>query len=204
MKVDLHLHTSRYSLCAEATPFELMIALIEAGYDAVFITEHDAVWSDWEIQDLGAKFPAIRAFPGVELTLGYAPLQHLLVLGTSDPAYLTLNDPVDIVRKARDEGHLTVAAHPFRWEGAAAILEQDPPPDAIEYRTCNHDASQARRALAAAVERKLPLVNGGDVHALDFVNRYWIETRRPLAEARDIRPIILGGEYSNEMRESRK
>jgi len=204
MKVELHLHTSRYSLCAEATPHELMVALIEASYDAVFITEHDAIWADWELGHLRKQFPAIRIFPGVELTLSFQPLVHLLVLGTNDPAYLTMRNPPAIVRKAREEGYLTVAAHPFRWEGAAEILNQDPAPDAIEYRTCNQNASQAGKALAAAVERKLPLVNAGDVHALDFIGRYWIETTRCLDEARDIRPIVLGGDYSNEMRESEK
>ena len=199
MKVELHLHTSRYSMCADATPFELMDALIESGYDAVFLTEHDAVWSDWEIEDLRGRYPAIRIFSGVEITFSWDPIQHLLVLGTNDPAYLEIEDPVAVVRRAREAGHLTIAAHPFRWDGAGEVLEQDPPPDAIEYRTCNQNAAQALQALTAAVERKLPLVNSGDVHALSFVNRYWIETTRPLAEAQDIRPIVLGGHYTNKM-----
>ena len=204
MKVELHLHTSRYSLCAEATPFELMVALLQGGYDAVFITEHDAVWRDWELQDLQRRFPAIRIFPGVELTLGPYPLQHLLVLGTNDLEYLSVTDPAEAIRRARAAGDLTVAAHPFRWPGAAGVLDLDPPPDAIEYNTPNHSPPQALGALTAAVAGKLPLVNSGDVHALNFVNRYWIETTRPLAEARDIRRIILDGDYSNESAEPEK
>ncbi len=48
MKVELHLHTTRYSGCAVATGGELMERMVEIGYEAVFITEHDAVWSDGE------------------------------------------------------------------------------------------------------------------------------------------------------------
>jgi len=84
MKVELHLHTSRYSGCATATPFELMEALIGYGYDAVFVTEHDTVWPDWELRQLQEEFQDIRILPGVELTLGPDQTQHLLVLGTQD------------------------------------------------------------------------------------------------------------------------
>ena len=79
MKVELHLHTSRYSGCATATPAELMRKLIETGYQAVYITEHDAVWREEEIARLQEDFPAIRIFPGVELSLGTAAARYLPV-----------------------------------------------------------------------------------------------------------------------------
>ena len=87
MKVELHLHTSRYSGCSTATPAALMRKLVEAGYEAVYITEHDAVWPEREIARLQEDFPAIRIFAGVELSLGtdVMPLEHLLV--TQDGLY---------------------------------------------------------------------------------------------------------------------
>ena len=65
MKVELHLHTFRYSGCSTATPQQLMAELIRCGYEAVYITEHDTMWSDWEIDNLQKEFPQIRIFPGV-------------------------------------------------------------------------------------------------------------------------------------------
>ena len=41
MKVELHLHTSRYSLCAVDSPAQMMLRYIDAGYQAVYITEHE-------------------------------------------------------------------------------------------------------------------------------------------------------------------
>jgi len=197
MKVELHLHTMRYSGCAINTPQEMMQRLIETGYQAVYITEHDAVWTDWELEALRKVFPGIRVFPGVELSLGGDAGQHVLVLGTNDAEYLDLRTADEVVKRARQDGHLVVLAHPFRWRGSSEMLWNGVMPDALEYRTNNHDFDQASESETAAEKLKLPLVNAGDVHTLGMINRYWIQTRRPLEKADDIRQIVLDGEYEN-------
>jgi len=198
MKVELHLHTSRYSPCARANPFELMEALIGYGYEAVFITEHDHVWSDWELGQLQEEFRGLKIFPGVELTLGPDQAQHLLVLGTLDPGYLELReDPRRILEKARRDGDATILAHPFRWQGGGEMLDDGLIPDALENLTCNHEPAHARLAQAAGELFSLPVVNAGDVHALEFLDRFWIETEAPLVEARDIREILVNRRFRN-------
>ena len=198
MRIELHLHTSRYSYCATATVSQLMERMVQIGYEAAYITEHDAVWSDWEIEQVQQGFPDIRIFPGVELGVGQELMQHLVVLGTNDPTYLALrDDPAGVLAKARDEGHLTVLAHPFRWEGAEQMLQAGLLPDALEYRTGNHGQRDAEVAEAAAEEYGLPLVNAGDVHALRFLDRFWIETDRSVNKADDIRRIIMNRAYVN-------
>lgn len=198
MKVELHLHTSRYSACAVNTPREMISRLIETGYEAVYITEHDAVWSKEELDQLQAEFPDIRIFGGIERTLGS---NHLLILPTTSTDYLAMNDPAEVLAFARREGHLTILAHPFRWEGGADMLERDLLPDAIEHCTCNQDDQTAcDTAARAAKELNLPLVNSGDTHSLDFIDKYWIETLRPLDRADDISKIILDGAYKNHSR----
>lgn len=197
MKVELHLHTSRYSACAITRPTQVMWKLQECGYDAVYLTEHDAVWPDRKIEELRADFPRLRIFPGLERSVGEAGGQHLLVLGTNDPAYLSMTDTPEIILRARDHGHLTVLAHPFRWEGGAAVLDGSLLPDAIEHRTCGHDADSARIARDVAADLGLALVNAGDVHGLQQVDRFWIDTDLDLDLAADIRQIVLDGAYRN-------
>jgi len=201
MKVELHLHTHRYSPCAHHTPAEAMERLIRAGYGAVYITEHDAVWSDWELEELASQFPPIRVFPGVEVATSPLPderFQHLLVLGTNDRRYVELADrPAEILARAAEEGCLTVLAHPYRWPGSAQMLKEGLLPDALEYHTCNHDSGMAEQARLASAELSLPLVNAGDVHALNFIGRFWTETDQPLQAAKDIRGIVLAGKYRN-------
>ena len=198
MKVELHLHTSRYSACAKATPFELMEALIGHGYDAVFITEHDCIWPDWELKQLQEEFQDIKIFPGVELSLGPNQAQHLLVLGTQDSQYIELREtPARILEKACGDGDVTILAHPFRWAGSSDLLDNGHIPDALEHLTCNHKSNHAKLSLAAAELFSLPVVNAGDVHALEFVDRFWIETESPLEEARDIRDILVNRRFRN-------
>jgi len=196
MKIELHLHTNRYSACCVDEPETLMAELIRAGYGAVYITEHDAVWPADDIAELQARFAGIRIYGGVELTLGVPQSMHLLVLGTSDPEYVSLRyDPCGVIQKAQAHGHLTVLAHPFRWRGGDQILDEFMLPDAIEFRSSNHDRRSARRSREAAERLNLPIVNGGDVHSVDMIDRFWIDTHEPLERAGDIREIVLNGRY---------
>ena len=198
MKVELHCHTSRYSACARHEPSELMEHFIRAGYGAVYLTEHDAVWPPEELAQLQRRFPAPRIFPGVELMVDGSLTQHIVVLGTSDEEYLKIrHDSAAVLRKARAEGRLTILAHPFRWEGGAGVLDGPELPDALEYHTGNQDGAAAHRSLLAALRLGLPFLNAGDVHGSDFINRFWIETGPELFRPDDIRSVVLERTYRN-------
>jgi predicted metal-dependent phosphoesterase TrpH len=202
MKVELHLHTSRYSACSIDTPETLMRELIDTGYEAVYITEHDAVWRQDELDELQEAFPEIRVFPGVELSLGVHASMHMLVLGTTDPDYAAMRyDQASAIEKAQSHGNLTVLAHPYRWSGGAAILDRWQVPDAIEHRTCNHNAIMGERSRHEAARLGIRLVNCGDVHASQMVDMFWIETHVPLVNANDIHDIIINGQYDLCMRQ---
>ena len=198
MKVELHSHTMRYSGCAVSTPAQLMTALVKQKYDAVYLTEHDAVWDDWELDNLRRDFPGLRIFPGVELTLPHD--DHLLVLGTNDREYLTLRHPELILAKARQAKHLTVLAHPFRWPKAHSLLETGPLPDALESRTHNSDAHAGEQSQAVARQHHLPLVNAGDTHAADTLGHFWIDTYADLVTGGEIYDIVTNGMYENAMK----
>ncbi|MDP6542752.1 MAG: hypothetical protein QGH60_02110 [Phycisphaerae bacterium] len=203
MKVELHLHTSRYSACSIDTPETLMSELIASGYEAVYITEHDAVWSESNIAELQKEFPEILIFPGVELSLGIHASMHMVVLGTSDPQYAALRyDQASALEKAQSHGNLTILAHPFRWAGGAALLDRWLLPDALEFRTGNHDAVMAEKSRREAERLGIRLVNCGDIHALEMINKFWIETHVPLREANDIHDIIVNGQYDLCIRKS--
>jgi len=59
-------------------------------------------------------------------------------------------------------------------------------------------------AEEAARRYDLPLVNAGDAHGVDFLDRFWIETDRPLVRGDDVRDIILGGAYRNRVGEKER
>lgn len=176
-----------------------MSRLIEAGYQAVYIAEHNAIWGADELADLQADFPQIRIFPAVELS-DPSMSQHLLALGATDPAYLHLAGAglwENVLDLARRQGCLTVLAHPYRFSGGHMMLDKGLLPDAIEHLTGNHDEQMAALTRELADEHGLAMVNAGDLHSVKMADRFWIETDRDVPAACDIRPIVLEPAYTN-------
>jgi len=182
-----------------SSPEELLNVTIAHGYGAVYLTEHATVWNEDEIKDLQDQFPDIHIFPGIELVTPTNPYEHLLVLGTSDPEYAVLADHGEwgqALDKARDENHLTVLAHPCRFDGGHEMLGRGLIPDAMELWTGNQSQQVMIDDTLALNDRfGLPLVHAGDTHGPDMVNQFWIETHHPLERADDIRDIVLSGAY---------
>ncbi len=201
MKIELHCHTSRYSGCCSSSPEDIIRGLIERGYQGVFITEHDAIWGDWELADLQAAFPEIRIFSGVELAVGEDRRSHLLILGTDDRSYQRIPTVPEILRRADEENHLTILAHPFRWAVEPELLGGEVLPDAIEWQTCNHMGELPPKSLAAAHRLMLPLVNAGDVHSPAMANRFWVQTDQDVTDPGHLRDIIIAGDYENKTAE---
>ncbi|MFP4104900.1 MAG: PHP domain-containing protein [Phycisphaerae bacterium] len=198
MKIELHAHTYRYSACSRVTPTQLAAAAIRSGYEGLFITEHDAVWTEWEMDLLREEFPQLRIFPGIEVTVESDWMLHVLVLGTHDPKYTQITDYSELIETAREDELLTVLAHPYRsGDFAGELLEAAPRPDAIEYMTNNQEGEQSKRAARTASRFGLKLLNAGDTHAAFMLDRYYIETARPVEYEAEIRDIILNGEYEN-------
>lgn len=198
MKVELHCHTSQRSLCATHPVEEMLRRLVELNYDAVFLTDHDAVWPAEEIDSLREAFPEIAIHPGLERTLPNAQgFGHLLILGTDDRTFLDLAEPGDLLARARRMGCPTILAHPSRWQGAGQLLADGFFPDAVEYRTPNHSPLQGTMTRVSAKRACLRMVNTGDAHGLGYLGRFWIETHQPFQSPQDLRRVLLEGLYDN-------
>jgi hypothetical protein len=69
MRIDCHLHTSRYSACSRMEPETACRTALERGLDAVVLTEHQRQWPGEEIQALRRSFPHLALYNGLEATL---------------------------------------------------------------------------------------------------------------------------------------
>ena len=194
MKVEIHSHTNVYSGCSQIPPRELIGMAEAAGYDALFLTDHNRVWSPRELAGIREWSTRIRVFPGIEVSL--PSRVDLLILGTSNPIYETLTTPSDVFAQACTDGCLTVIAHPFRW--CDELPDYCALADAIEVRSCNHPfEEQAEAAREYAEIRHLAEVYSSDAHGLNFLNRFWLETDEPFTTHEEFRRIILSGRYEN-------
>ncbi len=109
MKLDLHVHTKRHSSCSHMTPDQMMAAAVNAGLDAVCITEHDRVWDEREARALSAAY-GIKVFRGMEVTTTGG---DVLVFGVYEPPARMLS-PGDLKQWVDKSEGLCIAAHPFR------------------------------------------------------------------------------------------
>lgn len=199
MKVELHCLTTRYSAASAIPPRELIAMAEASGYDAIFLTERNAVWPRMELAGLRELCDSVRLFPGIELELDDGC--ELLVLGAEDPEYAELRSPAAVLSRAAKDGFLTVLVHPYNhqgeWPEYASLV------DAIETQTASlPDAHAADSAEAFAVDRGLAAVYTGDAQGVNYLNRFWIETDTRFETPQELRNIVVAGRYENRVRES--
>jgi hypothetical protein len=116
MRIDCHLHTSRYSGCSRLDPDIACRRALERGLDAVVLTEHQCQWPSEEIAALRRRFPDLTLYSGLEATLDngvdvvvITREQGLKIpFGLSPESFFTAKwlDP--------DSSYLFIA-HLFRW-----------------------------------------------------------------------------------------
>lgn len=110
-RVQLHAHTDR-SFDGRISPAGAAGSYMKAGYDAIFITDHDRV-TDVK----GLSKPGFLVLPGSEDTVSFGtwPLgRHLLRLGVR--RVLRRRKAGDRIQSAAREGGLAAPAHP-NWRG---------------------------------------------------------------------------------------
>lgn len=168
VRVDLHVHTRRYSPCAEGLDPAALPGIMRArGLAGLVISEHDAVWSAAELGALRAALgPGQRVYAGVEVTTREG---HLVVIGLADLGGIRRGIAgAALVERALREGAAVILAHPQR--GRAGPYEHVLPGlHAIEVRSTSTLGDHAARAAALARTLGLPAVAGSDAHALEQV-----------------------------------
>ena len=172
--VDLHVHTRRYSPCAEALdPAQLPAAIIAKGLDGVVITEHDCLWSSREIEALNRVLSGPRIYRGVEISSRNG---HFVVIGLDR---LDAVGPgisvVRIIQQARKQGAAVIMAHPlFENRHMTEPLDFDHMPDgidAVEVISTVTRGTQVAEIKAYARQFGYSEVEGSDAHCLDLVDK---------------------------------
>jgi hypothetical protein len=182
--LELHLHTKAGSADSSITADQLGERAREQGTDALVVTEHFRVWSDWEREAFEARW-GIRLYPAIEVT---TDLGHTLLIGV-EPMTKLPSMTRELLAMAADEGWLAIAAHPFRHYYDGIHVSQRPPfepgldvdelaeyeyfgnVDAIE--VANGGSTDRENGLALAVATKLgkPVTAGSDAHHIDEIGR---------------------------------
>jgi predicted metal-dependent phosphoesterase TrpH len=186
VKIDHHLHTTRYSPDSSIEPEELIERAVEHGLDAVVITEHDAQWTSDELDDLSARANGLVVLSGVEVS---AREGHFLVYGLPDFEEVASGIHLrDLIKVVKIHQAAIVAAHPYRWDqDFDAILAEHGPEafDALELVSNNVTPEMRPRILEASRIHGIATTGSSDAHEAATLGCYFTEFDRPIRSMRD-------------------
>ncbi len=182
MKVDLHVHTSRYSSCSRMTPEEALTAAKNKGLDALCFTEHNVLWPVQEAKRLEDDY-GIKIFRGIEIT---STGGDVLVFGVEE-AIPEMPSPEELKLIVDHANGVCFAAHPFRGFLLFGIGSMDMSiEDAASNPTfahvhglevCNGLVTDEENTIAASVANSLGLLKtaGSDAHTIESIGKYVLE-----------------------------
>jgi len=166
LKVDFHIHTSEdLKDYIPYNSFQLIDVASQKGFDALAITNHDAVFYNPEIVQYAEK-KDILLIPGMEATFSDA---HVLIL---NPDFLFNPRGRSIVelQEIKKGNNLIIAAHPFFPKLKSLdsdLLTYIHLFDAIEFaQYYNRLINFNKKAIDTASEYNKPLIATSDCHFL--------------------------------------
>ncbi len=166
LRFDPHVHTNA-SYDGRGSVEGVLDAAVEAGLDAVAITDHDTTVAAREAVSLPGTRD-LTVVPGVEISTRDG---HVLALGVRDRP--PVGDPIaETVAWIRDRGGVAVIPHPFQRSRHGVRKRDVPDADAIEvFNAWAMTGIQNRRARRYADRYDYPTVGGSDAHDPSMVGR---------------------------------
>jgi histidinol phosphatase-like PHP family hydrolase len=170
MDIDLHVHTSERSGCANVGEEYQIQSAIRAGLGGIAITDHDALVPREHLRALNERYAPFTIFTGIEVS---ADDLHWGVLGIHDPALESRkwNYP-DLLRFVREQGGFIYLAHPFRYRPVLYVDLDTYTPDGIELESLNTPVSRQDDIRAIAARLGLALLRNSDAHHHGAIGSY--------------------------------
>jgi len=195
MKIDMHIHTSRYSPCSDIDPFALIPRAAEAGLSGIAIVEHNALWSEEDIRLLKRESGAedMCVFPGVEIRSRHG---DLLIFGVRDLSNIRPGDSArHILEAVHNSGGAVVVAHPTRYGMGCDQIVLGMDFDGMEVMSSNMCADEQDRALAFSSCSGIKAVEASDAHTLHSVGDYYTVFDAPITSIEQFVSALKEGRF---------
>ncbi|KJR40464.1 PHP domain-containing protein [Candidatus Magnetoovum chiemensis] len=194
LKIDSHIHTWPKSSCSIMSPEQAVRAAIRAGLDAMVITEHDNIWSDYELNGLREQFDAqIRIFAGVEVACREG---HFLVLGINDNRNIYFDMPAkELISFAHKNLAAVIVAHPYRYSIENGDISYNLDIDGVEIDSNNTNAHTRPLAEKLADHKNIFRLISSDAHEIDVVGKYYTSFPQSINTIKDLAAYILDSRY---------
>jgi predicted metal-dependent phosphoesterase TrpH len=197
VRLDLHVHTRRYSPCAPSLVPTQTVDLINCGcLEGIVVTDHDVLWAPEEIQALNTKLNRGRIYRGVEVSSCNG---HFILIGVDDVQTLHPGDPLEKIQAlAHAQGGVVIWAHPHqRYHQITDPIEGQHLPagiDAIEVTSTVTSPGETKAAHRLARRHLLTMVGGSDAHCLAAVGQVLTCFKRLPPNEAALAEMIRGGD----------
>ncbi len=167
VRVDLHVHTRRYSPCAESLDPEDLVAVLSASrLDGLVITEHDHLWPAGDIAGLNRELKRKRIYRGVEVSSDNG---HFLVIGLEELDGIKPGISIEkLMPRIRFHEAAIVWAHPYlRYGSIPAPMKASAIPAGLHAVETASGVTGGKDSVAArAMARRMgwATVGGSDAH----------------------------------------
>ena len=167
-RVDLHVHTRRYSPCAESLdPAHLSWAMERSGLDGLVITEHDQLWPAEDIAAMNRQLENRRIYRGVEVS---SKSGHFIAIGLNGMEGIEKGMEIQrLIDHIQCRGAAVIWAHPFlRYPSIPTVLDSSDMPPGLHAVEVASGVTSGRETIIArelAVRHGWSAVGGSDAHA---------------------------------------
>jgi predicted metal-dependent phosphoesterase TrpH len=196
-RIDLHMHTRRHSVCSAIDPHRVIEKALEAGLDAIVITEHHYQWPQEELDELveAAGTPELCVMAGFEYTSSKG---DVLIYGL-EPRHATLfrpgGPPEDAVARARDLGGACIAAHPTRAGMDFDERIYSMPFAGIEICSMNLKPHERELARQMAEHACVPPTASSDAHRIEDLGRFATLFDTPIGSTFELKDALNHGRF---------
>ena len=206
MLIDLHTHSYPKSDDSFLSVDELIERSKAAGLDGICLTDHDAFWTDEQVQELCRRHEFL-VLPGSEINTDAG---HVLAFGLSRYEF-GMHKPEFLRTCADRDGGVLVAAHPYRRrfledpgrdpKARAEMLKRataDPffgLCEAIEALNGRGSQEQNQYSSDLCQDLAMPSVAGSDAHRTGQIGTAATEFRGRVGCLEDLLGLLRAGEY---------
>lgn len=205
MLIDLHSHTWPRSFDSIISPDDLIERAKLAGLDAICFTEHDAVWDETDLREIGEKHNFL-VLPGVEISTDDG---HMLTYGI-DRYVFGMHHASQLAAHVTEREGAMVGAHPYRrqlpWkvqegEEYEQALQRAARNPAYEYviglEVLNGRGNETENGFSKrlAENMDLPGTAGTDTHSLQDVGKCATYFEHQIHDVRDLIAELKAGRF---------
>jgi len=185
MKLDLHIH-SKYSFDSLCEPKKIIRIAEKKNLGGIAITDHNTIRGGMNAATIPSN---VIVIVGCEFSTDKGDIIGLFLNEEINTKYSC----IEVIEAIKEQGGVSILAHPFKREETSDVTEIFKKIDAVEGFNARTNSEANLKATNMGLEYGLSIVGGSDAHFYFEIGRGVTVIESSSYDAEDIRKAILKG-----------